>query len=53
MSTALTSLADRLYRCTKCGKEARTNGPVNDWYQRCIDNNGHNWKEKKDEGDDI
>jgi len=39
-------LRDRRYRCSKCGKEARTNGPVNDWYQRCTDGK-HDWREVK------
>lgn len=49
---AWNSLADITYRCTKCGKEARRNGPVNDWYQGCTDDKGHDWQEIAKEGDE-
>lgn len=42
-------LADRLYRCTKCKRTARTNGEANDWYQRCVDAEGHDWREIQNE----
>ncbi len=41
-SAAWKSLANKLYRCTRCGKEAYTSN-VNDWYQPCKDKEGHKW----------
>ncbi len=47
-STASTELPlpNRVYKCGRCGRKASTNGPVNDWYHGCVDNDGHNWKEE-------
>ena len=31
--------------CAKCGSEASTCGPVNDWYTRCPERGGaHEWE---------